>query len=142
MSSLTITEAALGLIQECLSGNPSVPDPAVALVEVSSPLAMNPEWARALRAGADEHSLRELLIKHHGDDLPKLRTRLVPEVRPRHEYLEKTFVEVGGITFHFSPEMLKVMAGWTLDAGQDGLILKDANGTVVRPRPLVTPKGQ
>jgi hypothetical protein len=136
MSPLTITEAALAIIQECLSKSPSVPDPAVALVEVSSPLAMNPEWARAFKAGADEQSLRELLMKHHGEDLPKLRTRLVPEVRSRHDFLEKTFVEVGGITFHLSPD---TQVGWILDAGQDGLILKDANGVVVRPKPLSIP---
>lgn len=115
-----------------------MPDPAVALVEMSEALPMNREWGRAFRAGADEETLRKLLLEHHRSDIAKLRTRLVPEVRSRHEYLEPSFLDVRGITMYFPAAEITKMAGWTLDASDNGLVLKDANGVVVRPKPLMT----
>jgi hypothetical protein len=138
MKGLTVTPAALKLIQECLERNPSVRDPVVALVEMSETLPMNREWGRAFQAGADEKTLRELLLKHHRGDIAKLRTRLVPEVHARDEYLEQSFLDVCGIALHLSAAEIAKMAGWTLDASESGLVLKDATGAVVRPKPLMT----
>lgn len=138
MKALTVTDAALKLIRECLDRSPSVPDPAVALVEMSETLPMNPEWGRAFRAGADEQTLRELLLKHHRGDIAKLRTRLIPEVHPRHDYLEQSFLDVCGIALYLPAAESAKMVGWTLDANESGLVLKDANGAVVRPKPLMT----
>jgi hypothetical protein len=131
MRALNITESAWRVIRQALERT-TIAEPVVYLIEASQGQPP-PELGKAIAEGADESVLREILAK--GVDLPKGRRRLVPAIYPRSQ-LSKWFMHlIDGVQFYFPPTISSRISKGTLDAGEGGLVLKDADGKVVMPAP-------
>lgn len=132
MVSFQITAPALDLITKRLSQT-RVPEPVVYLIEASDPARIPPELRDAILNSEDESVIRDTASKVYGDDFEKARQHLVPAIYPRSQFPKRFVIDVNGIPFVVPPNLSTKLQGCTLDLGADGLVLKDANGTVVMP---------
>ena len=126
---MIITDAAAERIREALRRT-SLRKPIVYLIEATPAENMPPEVANALRYGANDESIREGIAK--ATHLPRF---LFPALYHRTLFRWLFSKRIGGFLFFCPPGLRGEMKRGTLDVAQRGLVLKDARGTVVRPRP-------
>jgi hypothetical protein len=126
---MTITPAAADMIRDWLRHS-AVADPVVCLIQVSN---TPPEILEALKRGASRKEIEQIAVAA----LAKEPKYLYPGIYPRSNYLW-LFRTVGG--FRFAPFFAHpaharyAMKRGVLDVGERGLVLKDADGTVVLPK--------
>jgi len=130
---MTITTAAADVIRDWL-GRSEIHSPVVCLVEGSeTPL----EITEALKHGANRKELERISLAA----LAKVPKYLYPAIYPRSRFLW-FFTTIGG--FHFAPLFAHppfargAMKSGVLDAAKRGLVLRDADGTVVLPRQVTS----
>jgi hypothetical protein len=126
---MTITNAAAEVIRHWLRGSSDLSYPVIYLVQASD---TSPEVNEALRRGATREELQALAQKDR-----KLMPRYVwPGVYPGSHFIWLTST-ISGFRFasrlFYPPSVRRAMKSGVLDAAERGLVLKDANGTVVLP---------
>ena len=130
---MTITTAAATLIRDHLRRS-TVPYPVVCLGQVSNTPA---EVTEARRQGVKKKKLQEIAWRSLTSE-PKY---LYPLIYPRSHFLWIFTTTIQGITFAsliFHPgEAREAMKRGQLDVAERGLVLKDADGTVVLPKPTI-----
>ena len=128
---MTITTSAAALIRDHLRRS-TVPHPVVCLGQVSNTPA---EVTEALRRGAKKKELQEIASRALASE-PKY---LYPLIYPRSHFLWVFTTTIQGIPFAsllFHPASVReAMKRGELDIAERGLVLKDADGTVVLPKP-------
>ena len=131
---MTITTAAAEMIRERLRRSPMA-HPVVCLTQMCrSPT----EVEQAIKRGASRKELREIALKA----LPAQRWYLYPCIYPRSHFLWIFTTTIAGLRFasplaHPRGARLAMKRG-TLDVAERGLVLKDADGTVVLPEPATS----
>ena len=126
---MTIPEAAAEVIREALRRS-RIDDPVVYLIEATPDRELPPEIADAVRHGASDESIREVFPK--ATDMPRF---LFPAIYPRTGFRRLFSKQVGEFLFVCPADLRVMMKDAVLDVARRGLVLKDANGTVVKPRP-------
>jgi hypothetical protein len=126
---MIITDAAAEVIREALRRT-SVPKPVVYLIEATPDGDMPPEVASALRHRASEKSIRDALAKTV--HLPRYLFPAIYDLTLSRWLFSR---KIGGFLFFCPPGLRGEMKRGTLDVAPRGLVLKDAKGAVVRPRP-------
>ena len=127
---MTITPAAEALIRDCLRRS-ELAHPVVCLGQVCDTPA---EVTEALNRGAGKKELREISSKAL-ESVPKY---LHPLIYPRLRFLWFFTTTIQGLPFAsllFHPATARrAMKRGLLDITEQGLVLKDADGTLVLPR--------
>ena len=59
---------------------------------------------------------------------------LVPAIYPRGQFPKRYLITLDGIPFVVPPNLAKKLKGATLDVGERGLVLRNADGVVVMPQ--------
>ena len=131
---ITVTDSALALIQSELKRHQEILDPVVSLAEESSALRINPKLAQAIEQGADSETVRRMLTELHQSDLQTLKTRLVPMIKSRADYVEKNSISLRGVPFCLSALEIQAMKGWSLDVRDGSLVLINERGVQMKPR--------
>ena len=129
---MTITPAAADLIREWLKRTGAgIADPVVYLIQTSD---VPPEIEQALKRGDTLKEIREIAPMA----LAKERKYLYPGIYPRSHFLWIFTTRIGGFRFasrfFHPPYARRAMKRGSLDVAERGLLLKDANGTVVLPK--------
>jgi hypothetical protein len=128
---LTITTAAAAMIRDHLQRS-DVPNPVVCLGQVSTTPA---EVTEALKRGAKKKELQEIASRA----LESETKYLYPLIYPRSHFLWVFTTTIQGFPFaslFFHPASARqAMKRGLLDVAARGLVLKDADGTVVLPKP-------
>jgi len=128
---MTITTAAAALIRDLLRRS-DISNPVVCLGQVSNTPV---EVTEALKRGADKKELQEITLGALESE-PK---HLYPLIYPRSHFLWIFTTRIQGIPFaslFFHPASARqAMKRGLLDVAERGLVLKDADGTVVLPKP-------
>jgi len=127
---MTITNAAADVIREWLRCSSGLARPVVYLGQGSNTPA---EVAEALKRGVDRKELQEITLRTMNSE-----TRyLYPLVYPSSHFIWLT-TTVNGFRFasrlFYPPNVRQAMKSGVLDAAKRGLVLKNADGTVVLPR--------
>jgi hypothetical protein len=126
---MTITTAAADMIRDSLRRS-EIPHPVVYLVQVSKTPA---EVDQAIKRGASRKETREIALRALTTE-PKY---LYPLVYPRSHFLWLT-TTINGFPFVFRffhpPGVRRAMRRGLLDVAERGLVLKDADGTVILPK--------
>lgn len=126
---MTITTAAADMIRDRLRRS-DIPNSVVCLGQVSNtPI----EVTEALKRGADRKELQEITLKALESE-PRY---LYPLVYPRSHFLWFTTTIQGfrfAPLFAHPPTSRRAMRRGLLDVAERGLVLKDADGTVVLPK--------
>ncbi len=133
MALFRITAPALDLISKRFRQT-RVPDAVVYLIEASEPTETPAPLREAILEDEDESRIREISSKIYGNDFDNVRRRLVPAIYPRSQFPKRYVVNVQDIPFVVPPHLSSTLKGCTLDMGEDGLVLTDANGNIVMPR--------
>ena len=128
---MTITSAAAQFIRDYLRRT-EVSNPVVCLIESSNPPR---EIVEAVKRDPHRKEVLEMALRAH-EAGPRF---VYPYVYPRSHFLW-IFTTIQG--FHFAPiffhprQARRAMKRGQLDVAERGLVLKDAVGTVVLPRPV------
>jgi hypothetical protein len=129
-SMMTITTAAADRIRNWLRGS-GIADPVVYLIQTSN---APPEIEQALKRGATLKEIRQIAPMA----LAKETKYLYPGIYPRSHFLWIFTRRIGGFRFaspfFHPPHARRAMKRGLLDVAEKGLLLKDADGTVVLPR--------
>jgi hypothetical protein len=125
----TITDAAAEVTRNVLRRT-SVPKPVVHLIEITKEKDVPSEVASAFRVGASEESTRDGVARLM--QLPKL---LIPAIYHQTPFRWLFSKKIDGLLFFCPPGLRAEMSGATLDVAERGLVLKDAHGAIVRPKP-------
>ena len=132
---MTVTAAAAEVIRDWLRAS-KLNSPVVCLVQTSN---TPPEIVEALKRGAPLKEIRQMAPAA----LAKEPKYLVPAVYPRSHFLWIFTTMIAGFRFasplFHPPHARRAMKRGLLDvASSRGLVLKDADGTVVLPRPYTS----
>ena len=129
---MTITGAAADTIRNALRRS-GVGDPVVQLVEGSTETP--PEVDQAIKRGASRGEISHIW-RRASETMP---IYLYPLVYPRSNFLWVFTTKIGGFRFAsslFYPRKARpALKRGVLDVAERGLVLKDADGTVVLPDP-------
>ena len=126
---MTITPAAADMIRDWLRRS-EIRNPVVCLVQAC---ATPPEVTQALKRGASPKEIEQISI----EALAKVPKYVYPAIYPRSRFLW-IITTIGG--FRFAPRFAHpsyarpAMKRGVLDVAERGLVLKDADGTVVLPK--------
>jgi hypothetical protein len=127
-TTMVITATAANMIREWVQGS-AIPHPVVCLVQTSDVPA---ELDEALKRGLRGKELEEISLTA----LRKVPKYVYPAVYPRHQFLWM-YRNIAGFSFAplfaHPPSARHAMKTGLLDTAERGLVLKDANGTVVLP---------
>ncbi len=129
---MTITPAAADLIRDWLERTGAgIADPVVYLIQTSN---VPPEIDQALKRGATRKEIQQIAPIA----LAKERKYLYPGIYPHSHFLWIFTTRIAGFRFasrFFHPSHARrAMKRGLLDVAERGLLLKDADGTVVLPR--------
>ena len=128
---MTITTAAAEIIREQLRRSP-LRDPVVCLVQSCN---TPPEIQQALERGASRKEIEQISEAA----LAKVPKYLYPAIYRRSQFLWILTTKIGGFPFArpfaHPPYARQAMKNGVLDVAERGLVLRDANGTVVMPKP-------
>jgi len=126
---MTITNAAAEVIRHWLSGSSDLSYPVIYLVQTSD---TPPEVTEALRRGVSRKELQEIAQR----TMKSVPRYVCPAIYPGSRFIWLT-TTIKGFRFasrlFYPPRVRRAMKNGVLDAAQRGLVLKDANGTVVLP---------
>lgn len=126
---MTITQAAADVIREWLRSSSEVAHPVIYLgVASNTPAAVS----QALKRGVSRKELEEITLSAMKSE-PKY---LYPLVYPGSHFLRLASTISGfrfAARFFYPPHVRRAIKSGVLDAAERGLVLKDANGTVVLP---------
>ena len=126
---MTITPAAADMIRERLQRFETA-HPVVCLMQVSN---SPPEIDQAIKRGVGRRELEEIALRV----LAKEPKYLYPYIYPRRHFLWIFTTVIDGFRFAapfvHPPAARRAMTRGTLDVAEKGLVLKDADGTVVLP---------
>ena|SRR6266850_5335873 len=127
---MTITPAAAQMIRDRLRRS-EIANPVVCLVQMSN---TPPEVVQALERKASRKELEQIALAA----LAKEPKYVYPAIYPRSHFLWIFTTTIGGFPFASSlahpPYARRAMKRGVLDVAERGLVLKDADGTVVLPK--------
>jgi hypothetical protein len=126
---MTITDAAADVIRRWLKSSSDLSYPVIYLVQASD---TPPEVTEALERGVGRKQLQEITQKA----LKSMPKQVWPAVYPGSRFIWLT-TTINGFRFasrlFYPPPVRRAMKNGILDVGARGLVLKDADGTVVLP---------
>ena len=127
---MRITSPAANVIREWLRCS-AIAHPAVRLIQTSN---APPEIRQALDRGAHRKEIEEIAVR----ELAKQPKYLYPGIYPRSDFLWIFTATIDGFRFaspfFHPPYARRAMRRGVLDVAERGLVLKDADGTVVLPK--------
>jgi hypothetical protein len=130
---MTITPAAAEMIRDQLRRS-EIANPVVCLVQTSN---TPPEIVEALKRGATRKEIEQITLTA----LAKEPKYVYPAIYPRSHFLWIFTTTIGGFPFasplFHPPYARRAMKRGVLDVAERGLVLKDADGTVVLPKEAI-----